>query len=72
MRILWPNILALILLVLASIAFIKQKAALGTFFDSLNWIGPGHSPEQQVMGAAAFIILLVGFVVAIRALSRNR
>jgi hypothetical protein len=72
MRILWNNILAFGLIALFAVALISQRAAVGQFLGSINNLGPGHSPEEQTLGLVALIIVTIGFIVAIRTLTRNR
>jgi hypothetical protein len=72
MRIRWQSIFALMLIVVFVIAVSTQKTAIGQFLGSIGNLSPGHSPEEQVLGLIALMIVMVGFIVAVRSLSRNR
>ena len=72
MHILWRNILAFGLIVLFVVELITQRAALAQFLGSIGNLGPGHSPEDKVLGALALLVVVAGFIVAVRSLTRNR
>ena len=72
MRILWNNIIAMILAAAAAAVLIRCRTALATFLGSITDIGPGHSAHQQTLGLIAFLICSVLFFVVLRTLINNR
>jgi len=72
MRIHWPNIYALILIIVACVMAIRHWTAIGIFLGGIAHIGPGHSGDERIMGLIAFGIVAVLFVAVLRIHSRNR
>jgi len=71
MRILWHNILALILTAVATAVLIRYRTATATFLGNVARIGPGHSTDEQTLGLIAFGICGVVLVAIVRLLTRN-
>ncbi len=72
MRDQFQNVLAFGLVAIFAIAFISQIRAVGQFLGSIGNLSPGHSPQEQGLGLIALLVVTIGFIVAVRALSRNR
>ena len=68
MRILWHNVIALILFVTAIVIAVKNRYEIVAFLMTMDDIGPGHTVEQQVRGLLATAFLAVVLVVIVRIL----
>jgi hypothetical protein len=72
MRILWPNVFALIFAGIGSLVALRHRAAIGTFLGSIAHIGLGHSDDERTLGLIAFGICAVLFLAVLRILTNNR
>jgi hypothetical protein len=72
MRILWQNILAILLLGLLASVIFEQRPAVDRFLGSIGHIGPGYPAAEQAQGLIALCVVIVGVIVAMKALHRNR
>lgn len=66
MRILWPNVIALALLIFALVVILRHGSNISGFWGAMNGIGPGHDPSEQVMGLVAFGLVLVAIVAVLK------
>ena len=66
MTVKWPNVVALAFLVVALIVFVTASDEIGAFLGAIRNIGPGHSPDDQVMGLLAYGLVLAAFVAAVK------
>jgi hypothetical protein len=72
-RILWPNVIALALLIFALVVVLRHGSSVSEFLGAMNGIGPGHDPSEQVMGLVAFGLILVSIVAVLKiVISTNR
>lgn len=71
MRILWHNVFALALAILAIVILVFNRKDTRTFLESMQDIGPGHTTDEQVMGLIAFGLVLVGIVAVLKILIEN-
>ncbi len=68
MRILWHNVIALILLVTAIVIAVKNRYEIVAFLTTMDDIGPGYTAAQQVRGLLATGLVLVALVAIVRIL----
>jgi len=73
MRILWHNVVALLLAIIGITLLIRNGTEIRSFLSTTRQIGPGHSPDEQVMGLIAFGLVLVAFLAVLKIIiERNR
>ena len=70
MRIKWNNILALAMVTFAVVIAVGLRDEIRAFLGTMAAMGPGHEPQQQMLGLIAFSLLIVTLV-AIVAICRN-
>lgn len=71
MQIKWRNVFALALLVTAIVVAIKSARQIAAALSALGEIGPGHSPEDKMVGLIVLGLLGAIIVALARILSRN-
>jgi len=71
MQILWHNIVALILAVLATVVLIRNRTEIAGFLASMRSFAPAHSPEDRVAGLICFGLLLITTVCLAKILTQN-
>lgn len=71
MRILWHNIIAMALLVIAAVLLIKCWPDIGAFLMSMKHIGPGHATEDKTLGLVAFGLVGILLVAIVRILTSH-
>ena len=72
MNIRWSNVAAFALLLLALVIGIKMRREIAALFSTMPNIGPGHTPEEQVIGLIAASLILVAIVAMVRILANGR
>ena len=50
----WDNIFALGLIVFSLLFLTSYPMQIGSFLRSVEYAGPGHTPDEQLMGLMAF------------------
>lgn len=68
MRVLWSNVAALALLVIALVIVLTHLTQLQAFLGTMDDIGPGHSPDEQTRGLVAFGLAVVSILAALKIL----
>ena len=71
MRILWHNIFALILLIVAVVVAIRQRREIVGFLMTTEHIGRGGTFEEQTAGLVALGLVLVTIVALVKILTHN-
>ncbi len=71
MRILWHNVIALILLIMAVVVTVRKRRAIIGFLMTTEHIGRGHTIEEQTAGLVALGLVLVTIVALVKILTHN-
>ncbi len=71
MRILWHNVIALILLIMAAVVAITQRREIVGFLMTTEHIGRGGTFEEQTAGLVALGLVLVTIVALVKILTHN-
>ena len=71
MKIIWPNVIVVCLVFLAVVIWIRHHAAISGFLGHMDQIGPGHSPDDRLLGLIAFGLVAVSVVAIVRILTRK-
>ena len=68
----WDNIFALGLIVFSLLLLTSYPVQIGSFLNSVEYAGPGHAPDEQLMGLMAFGLIAISLLGAIKiVLQRN-
>ena len=67
MRANWPNIIALLLTISDVMLLVKERSSIWAFLATMDSVGPGGDPSEQVRGLIAYAmnVMLVVAIVAI-------
>ena len=71
MEIKWTNLACMVFFVVALIMVIQMHEQMAAFIGSMGNIGPGHSPDQQIMGLISLGIVSAILLGIITILKRN-
>ena len=71
MRILWHNVLALILLIVVVVVAVKKRHEIVGFLMTTEQIGRGDTFEEQTAGLVALGLVLVAIVALVKILTHN-
>jgi hypothetical protein len=71
-RIRWNNLCILTLALIVAVMALRPHSPIGIFLHSLSTVGPGHSNDEQVRGLLAWLLMMILFIVVLRALLKNR
>ena len=72
MEIKWSNVIVFALFLFGLIWFVKMGPQIGEFFSNLWRIGPGYSPQEQMMGLVASGLICVVIVAIVKMVLNNR
>ena len=72
MKVLWHNIIALILAILAIGILLNMSKPLAAFITGMGDIGPYHATEDKVLGLIAFSLTGLILVAIVKILTHNR
>ncbi len=68
----WDNIFALGLIVFSLLLLTSFPVQISSFLKSVEHAGPGHTPDEQLMGLMAFGLIAISLLGAIKiVLQRN-
>ena len=62
----WDNIFALGLIVFALLLLKGFPVQISSFLKSVEYAGPGHTPDEQLMGLMAFGLIAISLLGAIK------
>ncbi len=71
MRIIWPNVAALLLFIFAVVIAIRQRAPIARFLATLGHLGPGQPDDERFIGFVALGVILVALVAIVKLLTRK-
>jgi len=71
MKIIWSNVFVLCLVFLAVVIWIRHHSVIGGFLGHMDQIGPGHFPDDRLLGLMAFGLVAVCIVAIVRILTRR-
>ena len=71
MRILWHNLIALILLIMAVVVAVRKRHEIAGFLMTTEHIGRGGTFEEQTAGLVALGLVLVTIVALVKILTHN-
>ena len=66
MEIKWANVAALGLVILSVVLAVRNRDELQATLGMILQVGPGHTPEEQVLGLCVLGVLCVAGVVIVR------
>ena len=72
MEIRWPNLITFVIVICVLVMALKNHHQIAAFLSTMKAIGPGHDPDEQVLGLIAFGILMVSIVALTVILKDNR
>jgi hypothetical protein len=72
MRILWHNIIAFILLIVAAVLLFKSRHQVGGAAISIKDIGPGHTTDEKTFGLLALGFLCALIVAVVKIVTSKR
>ena len=59
MEIRWPNVFVFALAVFALVVALKRHREIGAFLETMETIGTGHDPHEQMLGLMAFGLVII-------------
>ena len=68
MAIKWANAFVFVLAIVGLSIGLRHHRAMSAFLSMMTAIGPGHDPEEQVIGLLAFGIVAVSVLALIKVL----
>ena len=71
MRILWHNVIALILLIMAVVVAVRKRHEIVGFLMTIEHISSGGTFEEQTAGLVALGLVLVTIVALVKILTHN-
>ena len=71
MRILWHNVIALILMMLAVVVAVRKRHEIVGFLMTTEHIGRGGTFEEQTAGLVALGLVLVTILALVKILTHN-
>lgn len=66
MQVRWGNLIALGMVIIATVIGISHQREIRGFVATMTEIGPGHSPEEQIVGLLAFGLSAVIILAALK------
>ena len=71
MKIIWPNVAAFCLALIAVVLALRHRAAIRRFLGSMGHLGPGNPGDERMVGFIAFAVVAVTAVVIVKRLTRK-
>ena len=66
MEIKWPNVVAFGLVILSVFLAVRNRGELSVAVGAITKVGPGHTPEEQVLGFCVLGVLCAAGVAIVR------
>ena len=71
MRLRYLNIIIFILVIVMAVMATRPHSPMGIFFRSMAHVGEGYTDMERILGLAAWGLVVVLFLVTVRALSNH-